>query len=66
MKETRVGKAKGQEDTYVFVTFDHDKASISHMSHGFTQEQVRDELKKQGFSESEIDAMIAHADANPA
>lgn len=66
MQETRVGKVKGRDDTYIFVTMDVSRGQMGGMSHGYTQAEIREELRKQGFSGPEIDAMIAHADEHPA
>ena len=63
MERTKIGKVAGVDDTYIFLTL---KGSQPHgMSKRMMEAEMRAELQKRSFSETEIDAIIAHADANP-
>ena len=66
MKQTGVGKVAGMEDSYQFITVDTQEGKMVHTSIAFTQAEIREEMKKHGLSDAEIDAQIANADANPA
>jgi hypothetical protein len=65
-EQTRLGKVKGMDDKYILITADMQRGALIHTSRAYTEEQARDYLRAQNWSDAEIEAEVANARANEA